>query len=112
MFAATHEKGVLWLDLSKGSEAGWHEPVIGSGLPIRDTDRIFQPVYAVAADPNQHEVMAGGPVGIFRSTDNGTSYESCSGDVFQDKVTLPGTWLFCSGEHNVEVVTEDEAGRD
>jgi hypothetical protein len=23
-------------------------------------------------------------------------------------VTIPDTWLFCSGEHDIEVVSEDE----
>ncbi|HYY58706.1 MAG TPA: baseplate J/gp47 family protein [Pyrinomonadaceae bacterium] len=112
VFAATHEKGVLWLDLSKGDEASWHEPVLGSGLPIRDVERNFHPIEALAADPQQRLVMAGGLQGIYRSRDNGTSYENCSSREFRDKVTLPSTWLFCSGDHAVEVVAEDEAERD
>jgi hypothetical protein len=112
VFAATHEKGVLWLDLSKGDEATWHAPVLGSGLPIRDVERNFHPIEALAADPQQRLVMAGGIQGIYRSQDNGTSYENCSSREFRDKVTLPSTWLFCSGDHAVEVVTEDEAERD
>ncbi len=112
VFAATHEKGVLWLDLSKGDEAAWHQPVLGCGLPIRDVERNFHPIEVIAADPQQRLVMAGAQQGIFRSRDNGTSYENCSGKEFRDKVTLPGTWLFCSGDHAVEVVTEDEAERD
>jgi hypothetical protein len=27
-------------------------------------------------------------------------------------VTLPETWLFCSGEHDINVVSEDEKQRD
>lgn len=112
VFAATHHKGVLWLDQSRGDNAEWHEPVLGSGLPTRDVERIFQPVRAVAADPSQRFVLAGGPQGIYRSRDNGTTYEPCSSRLFRDKVTLPSTWLFCSGDHQVKVVTEDEASRD
>lgn len=110
VFAATHQKGVLWLDSSKGDAAGWHAPVLGSGLPMRDVERIFHPVHTVAADPAQRLVLAGGPVGIYSSSDNGTNYELSSGREFRDRVTLPNTWLFCSGEHAIEVVTEDAAG--
>ncbi len=109
VFAATHQKGVLWLDTSKGDAASWHAPVLGSGLPMRDVERIFHPVHTVAADPAQHLVLAGGPVGIFCSVDNGTNYERCSSNEFRDRVTLPNTWLFCSGDHNIDVVIDDAA---
>jgi Baseplate J-like protein len=112
VFAATHQKGVLWLDQSKGDDASWHLPVLGCGLPVRDVERIFHPVLTVAADPAQQLVLAGGPVGVYCSADDGTNYENCSSREFRDKVTLPGTWLFCSGEHSVEVLSEDEANRD
>lgn len=111
-FAATFQKGVLWLDTSKGDAAGWHAPVLGSGLPQRDVERIFHPVVTVAADPAQRLVLAGGRLGIYCSNDNGTSYRHCSSNEFRDKVTLPSTWLFSSGNHNVQVMTEDAAKRD
>ena len=53
---------------------------------------------------------AGGKSGVFRSRDSGQYYESCSRRVFTDKVTLDPNWLFCSGEHDIEVVTEGEKG--
>jgi hypothetical protein len=109
-YAATHEAGVLWLDLTKGEQAAWHAPVTTCGLPIRgQTDLRFHPVLTLAADSEKDIVMAAGPLGTYRSNDNGTSYQSCSSSVFQDRVTLPEAWLFVSGEHNVEVVSEDEA---
>jgi hypothetical protein len=108
-FAATHDKGVLWLDLDKGSQASWNAPLVESGLKLRDDNRTFQPVHAIAASPPDNLAMAGGPAGIFASNDGGTNYRFCSARVFMEKVTLPETWLFCSGEHKVEVVSEDEA---
>jgi len=111
-FAATFQKGVLWLDTSKGDAASWHAPVLGSGLPQRDVEKIFHPVRTVAADPAQQLVLAGGGLGIYCSSDNGTSYRHCSSNEFRDKVTLPNTWLFCSGNHNIQVTTEDAARRD
>ena len=41
--------------------------------------------------------------------DDGVTYQRCSSKVFTDKVTLPETWLFVSGEHTLDVVYEDEA---
>ncbi len=113
VFAATHDKGVLWLDATKGEAASWHVPPdLNVGLPVRDADRVFQPVTEVAAHPEGAHLMAGGINGIYRSVDDGTSYQSVSKNVFTDKVTLPSTWLLCSGEHRIEVVSEDEAKRD
>jgi len=108
-FAATFEAGVLWLDLTKGDEASWHKPVTTCGLPIRgQNDLRFHPIMALAGDVEKNIVLAGGPMGIFRSLDNGTSYQPSSSKVFQDRVTLPETWLFVSGEHRIEVINEDE----
>jgi hypothetical protein len=108
-YAATHDKGVLWLDLAKGEAASWRAPLKESGLKIReDENRTFEAVTDLAAHPKQNVVMAGGQRGIYRSRDNGTSYDFASSTEFQDKVTLPETWLFVSGEHEVDVVSEDE----
>jgi hypothetical protein len=110
-YAATHEAGVLWLDLTKGDSAAWHAPVTTCGLPIRGQDDLrFHPVQALAGDAEKNVVLAAGPLGIYRSIDNGTSYQSCSNKVFPDRVTLPDTWLFVSGEHKIEVISEDETG--
>jgi hypothetical protein len=57
-------------------------------------------------------VMAGGAEGIYRSRDKGVNYRNASSKEFTEKVTLPETWLFVSGEHDVTVVSEDEAKRD
>jgi hypothetical protein len=35
-------------------------------------------------------------------------FTCCSRREFAEKVTLPRTWLFASGEHEVEVVTYDD----
>jgi hypothetical protein len=67
-------------------------------------------VDALAADPRRSIVLAAGKTGVYRSRDGGQRYGSCSQKVFTDKVTLPPNWLFCSGEHDIEVVTEDEKG--
>jgi hypothetical protein len=112
-FAATHDKGVLWLDTSKGESAAWHVPPdFKSGLPMRDTAHNYATVTDVAAHSEKSCVMAGTAGGVYRSKDDGTTYESVSKNIFTDKVTLPNTWLLCSGDHQIEVVSEDEAKRD
>jgi hypothetical protein len=92
-FAATHDRGVMWLDTTKGDQVRWYGPLLESGLPLRNNDLgIFQPVtaLAVAAQPGatgEHTgiVMAGGAIGISRSLDDGTTYELCSAKAFHAK---------------------------
>ncbi len=107
VMAGTHHAGVVRLN-SQSANAAWQTPDINCGLPLRDPGR-FQPVDTVAVDPAGRLVVAGGPGGSLRSDDGGVHYQSCSGKEFTDKVTLPDTWLFVSGEHDITVVSEDEA---
>jgi hypothetical protein len=110
VMAGSYGAGVLWLEPGAATPA-WQAPDFRCGLPIRDQGRL-QPVDTVAADPEGTVLMAGGVEGVFRSTNGGKSYTAASGKEFMEKVTLPGTWLFVSGEHKIDVVSEDEAGRD
>ncbi len=110
LVAGTHRAGVQWLDLSERDPV-WRMPDVGCGLPLRDPGR-FHTVDTVASDPGGRLIMAGGVAGVYRSRDRGVSYGSVSENVFLDKVTLPPTWLFCSGEHEIVVEAEDEAERD
>ncbi|HKV88853.1 MAG TPA: baseplate J/gp47 family protein [Candidatus Dormibacteraeota bacterium] len=106
VLTATHHGGVLRLDSSQ-SGAAWQPCAVTSGLPLRDAGR-FLPLDAVACDPFARNILTGGEGGMFRSTDAGLSYRSCSESVFTDQVTLPPTWLFCSGAHELTVVDSDE----
>jgi hypothetical protein len=49
--------------------------------------------------------------GLYRSQ-NGGRYEEVSGTKrdTSDKVTLPQTWLFCSGQHQVKAMREEDEG--
>ncbi len=109
VIAATHHSGVVWLDSSK-EDAAWQTPGIRCGLPFREAkkDRIFHPIEALAARPDNHLILAGGIDGVYRSDDGALSYEGCSSKEFTKSVTIPDTWLFCSGDHDIEVVSEDE----
>ena len=109
--AGSHSAGLLRLEAGK-SDAVWQASTIDSGLPLRDAGR-FQPVRAVATDAGSRRVLVGvDEGGTVRSQDGGARFETVSNDEFLDKVTLPSTWLACSGEHEIEVVSEDEAATD
>jgi len=105
--AASHRAGVLILD-PNATNAVWQVPSVTCGLPMRDAGR-FHPVATVSTDPAGKLIMAGGPQGAVISQDGGTTYVPCSSKEFIEKVTLPETWLFVSGEHDISVVSEDEA---
>jgi hypothetical protein len=104
--AASHSGGVLRWDLT-AAEPRWQGADVASGLPLRDTGR-FQPVRALAADGPGRTVLAGGAVGVLRTVNGGQAFEGASAREFTEKVTLPEDWLLCSGEHELEVVSEDE----
>lgn len=105
MLAASHRSGVLRFDTSR-RETGWVSPDVSCGLPLRDRSR-FHPVRALAADPGGHLLLAGGLQGVYRSADN-LRFELASRTEFSEMVTLPRTWLFCCGDPEITVVSEDE----
>jgi hypothetical protein len=102
VYAATHRSGVLVLDSTK-PDLGWKGSSLSSGLPLRgEEDKLFQPIAAVAA--RDDVVLAATGEGVFRRRPDGVSYEHASGgDHGAELVPLPETWLFCSGQHAVEV---------
>jgi hypothetical protein len=110
VLAASLRLGVLRLDLDS-RDPRWEAPAINCGLPLRDVGRL-QPVDTVATDPSGRLLFAGGITGVFRSKDSGVRYEYCSMKELSDEVTLPQTWLFCSGKHEIEVLSEDDTKRD
>ncbi|MBW8725566.1 MAG: baseplate J/gp47 family protein [Inquilinus limosus] len=113
VFAGSNRAGVLILD-SGAAAPSWEASRLGSGLPIRDKDRLWQPVTAVAAAPpavgGGITVMAGGPVGVCRSIDGSRTFVPVSAAVFNDRAPLPRDWLYCAGSHAVTVVTGDIGG--
>ncbi|MGO9270166.1 MAG: baseplate J/gp47 family protein [Terriglobia bacterium] len=109
--AASHHAGVLRL-AARRNDIAWETPSLGCGLPLREAEHLFYPVATVAGDPDGRLVLAAGAEGIYRSKDGGVSYSTCSSNEFTDKVTLPPTWLFCSADHDIAVVSEDETERN
>ncbi|RIV41242.1 putative baseplate assembly protein [Micromonospora radicis] len=103
--AATQSGGVLRLDTVAG-QPQWASVSVNCGLPLRDRTR-FVPVDAVAATSGaQRLVLAGGERGVHRSAD-AVDWSASANQATADTVTVPDTWLLCSGEHDIEVVRQD-----
>ena len=112
VLGASHQAGVLWLEDSSKDDATWEAPDIGCGLPLRERARLFERIFSVATDPSGEVLLASGPAGVYRSRDGGLRYDHVSQNEFTERVTIPETWLFSSGDHDITVVSEDEAVRD
>ncbi|MGH3520317.1 MAG: putative baseplate assembly protein [Haloechinothrix sp.] len=105
VLAATQSAGVLAMD-SGSAQPSWSAPDVNCGLPLRDRAR-FDAVGTVGAAPAVGDtaptVMAGGPRGVYRSPDAARWAPTANRET-TDAVTIPDTWLLCSGEHEIEVV--------
>jgi hypothetical protein len=99
---------VLLLD-STAADSTWQVAQVNSGLPLRDRSR-FEPVDAVAAS-GATALFAGGVRGVYRS-DDGYRWTATANRETREPVTIPDTWLLCSGEHHIEVVRQDAARGD
>lgn len=106
-YAATYSSGVIALDLS--APGSWDRREVNCGLPLRDRASFeqVQSVSAAMADDGGTLVLAAGPRGVFGSEDAAEHWRSRSNRVVEDVVTLPETWLFVSGEHQIDVVRSD-----
>lgn len=124
VLAGSYSQGVLWLQ-PKANEQ-WQRNY-HSGLPIRgetvsDEERLFFPIPSVVVDqstPNaeQDRILVATKQGVFRSSAPDKPYEAVTdrshtqfAAALREVVTLPATWLFCSGQHVVEVEAEDDLG--
>ncbi|MDH6236125.1 baseplate J/gp47 family protein [Cryobacterium sp. CG_9.6] len=105
-YAATQSGGVLRLPLVPGVTRQWDQRDVNCGLPLRDRAR-FEPVRSVSGalrDDGTPLVLGAGPAGIYRATNDAATWHTCTARVVDTFITLPPTWLFCSGEHRIEVV--------
>ena len=125
VYAATFRGGVVRLNMNDQTPAWQPMPGLQSLPPVNLAANAgaFQIVNAVAFNsvPARAAPTDGGPPllacgqnGVFRSVDHALTFEYLfkTADL-KDRdarvVTLPETWLFCSGSHNVTAVTEDDA---
>ena len=63
-------------------------------------------------NPQPPLVLTGCGDGVFRSRDQGLTFEKVSRSTFRqvkDSVTIPPNWLLVSGQHDIRVVEEDAA---
>ncbi|WP_433650617.1 putative baseplate assembly protein [Micromonospora zamorensis] len=114
--AATQSGGVLRLD-TLAAQPQWQSVSVNCGLPLRDRTR-FVPVDAIAVSgptaggaaggPGAAErlILAGGERGVYRSA-GAVDWTPSANQATADVVTVPDTWLLCSGEHDIEVVRQD-----
>ncbi|MEU1606126.1 putative baseplate assembly protein [Micromonospora matsumotoense] len=112
--AATQSGGVVRLD-TLAAQAQWQPVTVNCGLPLRDRTR-FVPVDAIAgsvAGPGGTErlILAGGERGVYRSA-AAADWTASANQATADVVTVPDTWLLCSGEHDIEVVGHDAPSGD
>lgn len=110
VFAATNRAGVFSLNVDD-PKPSWTAIKIDAGLPIRDTKRLLETVNALAAEARAGEppiVMSGGPRGVYRSRDGGVTFANISGVTFTDRVPIPRGWLYVSGQHKIDVVSDSE----
>ncbi|RQW94241.1 putative baseplate assembly protein [Micromonospora inaquosa] len=123
--AATQSGGVLRLD-ALAAQPQWQAVSVNCGLPLRDRTR-FVPVDAIAVSgptaggtgaggtgasgagasgAAERLILASGERGVHRSAD-AVTWTPSANQATADVVTVPDTWLLCSGEHDIEVVRQD-----
>ncbi|SCG52069.1 putative baseplate assembly protein [Micromonospora echinaurantiaca] len=108
--AATQSGGVVRLD-TLAAQPQWAPVMVNCGLPLRDRTR-FLPVDAIAATAGPDRlILAGGERGVYRSG-NAVDWAASANQATADVVTVPDTWLLCSGEHDIEVVRQDATRGD
>jgi hypothetical protein len=101
VFAASHHWGVLTLDLTADSPR-WSKPKLGCGLPERSEEQLFDPVISVAARGDL--LLVATAKGVYRRRPEGNFQNTSSPEITGEQLSLPSTWLFCSGAHEIEVV--------
>jgi hypothetical protein len=111
VFAGSNRGGTLTLD-SAAASPRWQAVRLDAGLPIRDKDRLLEVCGSVAAAPAASGpiVMAGGPLGVFRSLDGGAHFALVSATEFTERVPLPPRWLYCASTHSLTLVSEESEG--
>lgn len=118
VWASTLRGGVVRVDTHQ-RELRWVGSSRDSGLPLdvrsgnlASLEGVASARAASAAGPTGAgaTVLTCGAQGVYHSFDGGQTFRVCSRRDFSERVTLPATWLACSGDHEIEVVNEDELG--
>lgn len=109
-YAATYNGGVLRADTTNLDVLRWAGTTVEAGLPFSDRkDGSFEPVSAIACV--EQTVIVGTRSGVYsalppESDDYGPGQQFVGPKtLLTDRISLPPTWLPCSGEHRLEVVS-------
>ncbi|GAA2095523.1 putative baseplate assembly protein [Microlunatus panaciterrae] len=105
IFAASAKSGVTVSDTGRDA-VPWRASAVDCGLPLREVGR-FEPVLAVSASD---DLLLAGCVGGVYSSRNATRWEHASQQVFSERISLPRTWLFAPGAHELTVRYDDARG--
>ncbi len=105
VYAATHRGGILRLESGQPT-AEWQGLELEAGLPVREQRFLFAELKDLATSSEGDLVMAAGEEGVYRSEDGGVTYQTACRKEFSEAVTLPESWLFASGEHELSIVSE------
>jgi hypothetical protein len=101
--AGSYSAGTLRLARGETGER-WERGGIDNGLPIRDEEGfLLEPVRSLAMHGSM--VLAGTDRGVFRQDTSDERFVAAATEEFTDSVSLPDGWLFCSGQHDVEVAS-------
>ena len=102
VFAASQNGGVLRLELNV-AEPSWEALDVNAGLPLRRPPR-FEPVEKLGRSPSRRVDgrRSGGRAAQRR---RGPPVGPGLPPQAEEVVTIPGTWLLCSGRHEIEVVS-------
>jgi Baseplate J-like protein len=103
VLAATERAGVAVANPRQEGGA-WRTPTRDCGLPLRETG-VFHALTSVAAS-DAPIALAGGSDGVYRSSD-GRNWRLASQAEFDDEVSLPPSWLFAAGDHEITVGYDD-----
>jgi hypothetical protein len=104
VYAASKRLGVMTLSW-EDDLATWRPANVNCGLPMERLSQ-FEVVNALAITPSSMPdpvLLAAGPQGIYRQVSGESTFQHCSPAHFNDRVSLPANWLFCSADHNVTV---------
>ncbi|MFY1638010.1 putative baseplate assembly protein [Solwaraspora sp. WMMB335] len=107
LLAATQSGGVMALDVAS-RRPRWQPADVNGGLPLRDRNR-FEPVETLGVGTGRLAI-AGTPRGVYRAAIGPTTWAAAANRSTQDAVTVPETWLLCSGSHDIEVVRDAPTG--
>jgi hypothetical protein len=111
VYAVSHRQGLMRLDNPHGNpNAKWKAAGYRSQLPLRPDGEFegqFVPLLSGAISRDESKILVGTEEGVFLS-ETGEKFEFAASNTFIEDVSLPKTWLFISGAHEIVIRGSDE----